>query len=645
MRRYFYSLAGKTDLLQSFIQQINLCRVFAEGNVINPKSGSMSNKVIRDKNWWKESIIYQIYPWSFKDSNGDGIGDLQGIISKLDYIASLGIDMVWLNPVYKSPNDDNGYDISDFYDIMQEMGTMEDIDILIKGLHDRKIRLMMDIIVNHTSDEHPWFTDARQSRENPYYQYYHWWPAEKGKPPHRYSHFDPAGNAWTYNKATDSYYLHYFSEKMPDLNWENPEVRKAIYDVMRFWFDKGVDGFRMDAICYISKDTSWPEVENIVKEKFGSDWAGYYAHGPHLHDYLQEMHRETLDRPDVTTLAEASGITKDEALLFVKEDRKELHMLYHFEGVQLGFAKEGYKRLEPGGLDLRKFKQLYTDWDQVFEQDGWGTIYLGNHDQPRMVTRWGNDEEQYREISAKMLITFLLTMRATPIFYYGDELGMTNIRFEKIEDYKDIETINMYKYVKSQGGDLDRFLKDAQITGRDNGRTPFPWDSSPNAGFTTGKPWLKINDNYKLVNAAAQDKDERSILQYFRQLVLLRKHKPVLVYGAYELLDADHQQVYTYTRTLDEEKLLIVLNFSKEEVLYKLPFVLDTSTEPLVNNMLSFRLENDTVTLSPYQALIFGPLPTDLPPLQDEAEAFADTLPVTKAKEENSSQESNELAI
>jgi oligo-1,6-glucosidase len=605
----------------------------------------MSNKVVRDKNWWKESIIYQIYPWSFKDSNGDGFGDLQGIISELDYIASLGVDMIWLNPIYKSPNDDNGYDISDFYDIMTEMGTMADFEMLIKGLHDRKIRLMLDLIVNHTSDEHPWFQDARQSRESPYYNYYHWWPAEKGKPPRRYSHFDPTGNAWTYNKATDAYYLHYFSEKMPDLNWENPEVRKAIYDVMRFWFDKGVDGFRMDAICYISKDTSWPEVESIVEEKYGSDWARYYAHGPHLHEYLQEMHRETLDRPDVTTLAEASGITKDEALLFVKEDRKELHMLYHFEGVQLGFAKEGYKRLESGGLNLRKFKQLYTDWDQVFEREGWGTIYLGNHDQPRLVSRWGNDEEQYREISAKMLITFLLTMRATPIFYYGDELGMTNIRFERIEDYKDIETVNMYKYVKSQGGDLERFLKDAQITGRDNGRTPFQWNGSPNAGFTTGKPWLKINDNYKLINADAQNKDERSILQYFRQLVLLRKHKPVLIYGTYELLDADHPQVYTYTRTLDEEKLLIVLNFSKEEVLYTLPFVLDTGTEPLVNNMLSFRLENDMVTLSPYQALIFGPLPTDLPPLQEEAQAFTDVLPAEKIKEENSSMESNELAI
>jgi len=604
----------------------------------------MSKEVIGDQHWWKESIIYQIYPWSFKDSNGDGIGDLQGIISKLDYIQSLGVDMVWLNPIYKSPNDDNGYDISDYYDIMKEVGTMNDFDQLLKGLHERKIRLMMDIVVNHTSDEHAWFLEAKQSRDSAYYNYYHWWPAEKGKPPHRYSHFDATGSAWTYNKATDSYYLHYFSEKMPDINWDNPDTRKAIYDIMRFWFDKGVDGFRMDAICYISKDMSWPDVQQLVKDRYNNDWAGYYAHGPHLHEYLQEMHREVLNRPDITTLAEASGITKDEALDFVKEDRKELHMLYHFEGVQLGFAKEGYKRLDPAGLDLRKLKKLYSDWDHVFATDGWGTVYLSNHDQPRMVSRWGNDDEKYREISSKMLITFLLTMRATPIFYYGDELGMTNIRFEKIEDYRDIETINMYKYIKSQGGDTAQFLKDAQITGRDNGRTPFQWDESANAGFTEGKPWLRINENYKLINAAAQEKDERSILQYFRQLVKLRKHKPVFVYGAYELLDPDHSQVYAYTRTLEEEKLLIVLNFSNEEVLYQLPFVLDIGTEPLVNNMLSFKLENDIVTLSPYQALIFGPLPADMSPLRDEAQALSEALPVIQIKEADSSLESNELA-
>jgi oligo-1,6-glucosidase len=560
-----------------------------------------------EKNWWKEGVIYQIYPRSFKDSNGDGIGDIPGIISKLDYLQSLGIDMVWLNPVYGSPNDDNGYDISDYYDIMKEFGTMEDFDVLLKGLHERNIRLLMDLVVNHTSDEHPWFKEAKQSRDSAYYKYYHWWPAEKGTPPFRYSHFDPTGNAWTYNKTTNSYYLHYFSEKMPDVNWENEATRQAIYEIMRFWFKKGVDGFRMDAICYISKDTSWPDVRNLVKNKYNNDWAGYYAHGPHLHDYLQEMHKETMEGFDVTTLAEASGITIDEALLFVKEDRKQLHMLYHFEGMMLGYEKDGYKRPDPKGPDLVQLKKVYTAWDEVFEQDGWGTIYLGNHDQPRMVSRWGNDSEQYREVSAKMLMTFLLTMRATPIFYNGDEIGMTNIRFDKIEDYKDIETINMYKYLQGKKEDVARFLKDQQTSARDNGRTPFQWDDSQNAGFTSGKPWLKINDNYKTLNEAAADKNDRSILQFFRQMVKLRKHKPSLVYGTYDLYDEKHPQVYTYTRTLDNEMLLIVLNFSKEQIAYDLPFHLNT--EPLVNNILAFDLKGNTLTLEPYQALIFGPLP------------------------------------
>jgi len=606
--------------------------------VLNRNDATMS-KI--EKNWWKESIIYQIYPRSFKDSNGDGIGDIPGIISKLDYLKSLGIDMVWLNPVYGSPNDDNGYDISDYYDIMKEFGTMEDFDVLLKGLHDRGIRLLMDLVVNHTSDEHPWFKEAKQSRESAYYNYYHWWPAEKGTPPFRYSHFDQNGNAWTYNKATDSYYLHYFSEKMPDINWENPETRQAIYEIMRFWFKKGVDGFRMDAICYISKDTTWPDVRDLVKEKYNNDWAGYYAHGPHLHDYLQEMHRETMDGFDVTTLAEASGITIDEALLFVKEDRKQLHMLYHFEGMMLGYEKEGYKRPDPNGPNLVELKKVYTAWDEVFEQDGWGTIYLGNHDQPRMVSRWGNDTEAFREISSKMLLTFLLTMRATPIFYNGDELGMTNIRFEKIEDYKDIETINMYKYLKSKNEDLDRFIKDQQTSARDNGRTPFQWDDSTNAGFTDGKPWLKINDNYKYINEAAQEKDDRSILQFFRQLVKLRKHKPVLVYGTYDLYDEQHPQIYTYTRTLDNEMLLIVLNFSKEKVVYDLPFMLDADTEPLVNNRLEFSLEGNNLTLEPYQAFIFGPLAPGTVPKRRAEKVY-----VRKEQlKEDTSLESSELAI
>lgn len=590
------------------------------------------------KNWWKEGVIYQIYPRSFKDSNGDGIGDIPGIISKLDYLQSLGIDMVWLNPVYGSPNDDNGYDISDYYDIMKEFGTMEDFDVLLKGLHDRKIRLLMDLVVNHTSDEHPWFKEAKQSRKSAYYNYYHWWPAEKGTPPFRYSHFDATGNAWTYNKATNAYYLHYFSEKMPDLNWENVATRQAIYEIMRFWFKKGVDGFRMDAICYISKDTSWPDVRDLVKTKYNKDWGGYYAHGPHLHDYLKEMHKETIEGFDVTTLAEASGITIDEALLFVKEDRKQLHMLYHFEGMMLGYEKEGYKRPDPKGLDLVKLKKVYTAWDEVFEQDGWGTIYLGNHDQPRMVSRWGNDAGEFREVSAKMLMTFLLTMRATPIFYNGDEIGMTNIRFDKIEDYRDIETINMYKYLQSKKEDLERFLKDQQTSARDNGRTPFQWDDTANAGFTTGKPWLKINDNYTTLNAAAENSNDRSILQFFRQMVLLRKHKPSLIYGTYDLYDEKHPQIYTYTRTLDKEMLLIVLNFSKQKIHYDLPFQLAADIEPLVNNTLTFNLQGNMLMLEPYQALIFGPLPPSKVPGRRAERAL-------KIKEENTSLESTEVAF
>lgn len=571
--------------------------------------------------WWKESIIYQIYPRSFKDSNGDGIGDLAGIISKLDYLQSLGIDTIWLNPVFGSPNDDNGYDTSNYYDIMTEYGTMKEFDILIEGLHDRHIKLLLDLVVNHTSDEHPWFKEGRLSRENPYYNYYHWWPAEKGKPPFRFSHFDPSGEAWTYNAATDSYYLHYFSAKMPDLNWENPQVRKEVYDIMRFWIKKGVDGFRLDAICYISKDTTWPEIET-------HDWGAYYAHGPHLHDYLQEMNREVLENSNITTLAEAAGITIDEALHFVEENRKELHMLYHFEGMHLGYLKGAYKRPDPKGIDLVELKRLYTAWDQIYQTGGWGTIYLTNHDQPRMVSRWGSDIETYREISAKMLITFLLTMRATPIFYNGDEIGMTNIRFEKIDDYKDIDTINMYKYLQRKGEDTARFLLDQQMAARDNSRTPFQWDDTTHAGFTEGTPWIRVNDNHRFINRAAQEKDDRSILRFFRQVVLLRKHQPALVYGKYQLYDPSHPQVYTYTRTLDTTMFLVVLNFSKETVVYQLPLILEADAEPLVNNMLTFELEGGNITLAPYQALIFGPLPPVMPTAAAATEEKAAALPL-----------------
>src|SRR3954452_342600 len=373
--------------------------------------------------WWKEAVIYQIYPRSFKDSNGDGIGDVQGIISKLDYIKSLGVDAVWLNPIFSSPNDDNGYDISDYRNIMSDFGTMQDFDELLHGMHERGLKLILDLVANHSSDEHEWFKQSRSSRSNPYRDYYHWWPAEKGKPAARYSFFDVEGNAWKYDEKTNAYYLHYFSVKQPDLNWENPAVRKEIYDIMRFWLDKGVDGFRMDVIPFISKDTTFPE----LPEKYNGDFIRYYAEGPHLHEYLQEMYREVLCKYNMMSVAEGVGIKTSTAMDFVDPDRDELNMLYHFDAIDIGYLPNVYKTIDPNGYNLVEFKEIYSRWNDLFCDKGWGTIYLGNHDRPRMVTRWGNDSEEFRELSTKMLNTFLLTMRATPYCYNGDELGITNI--------------------------------------------------------------------------------------------------------------------------------------------------------------------------------------------------------------------------
>ena len=523
---------------------------------ISAFSQSKSTDPGNQPKWWKEAVVYQVYPRSFQDSNGDGLGDLRGIRSRLDYIKSLGVTVIWLNPIYGSPNDDNGYDISDYRGIMKEFGTMQDFDELLQGMHARGLKLVMDLVVNHSSDQHPWFEQSRSSRDNPYRDYYHWWPAEKGTPAHRWSFFDVNGDAWKFDEKTNAYYLHYFSQKQPDLNWENPKVREEIFSMMRFWFDKGIDGFRMDVIPFISKDSSFPPLPG----EYDGDYIRYYANGPHTHEYLQAMNKEVLSRYDVMTVAEGIGVTPDNALKYVDPDRHELNMLYHFDGVSLGYLPNSHKMPDPKGWSLVDFKQIYSKWDAVFSERGWGTIYLGNHDQPRMVSRWGNDSPEWRELSSKMLTTFLLTMRATPYYFAGDELGMTNIRFDSIDDYQDIETRNWYQLEKKEG-DPVKFLEGAKISARDNGRTPFQWDSSANAGFTTGKPWLKVNPNYTSVNVAKENADPNSCLNYFRKLVALRKSNPVLVYGKYTLLDKDNPDVYSYTRELDGKKLLIVLNF------------------------------------------------------------------------------------
>lgn len=563
---------------------------------------------VADRKWWKELIVYQLYPRSFKDSNGDGIGDLKGIISKLDYLKSLGINAIWLNPVYASPNDDNGYDISDYYGIMPELGTMEDFDALLKGLHERGIKLLIDLVVNHTSDEHQWFVESRKSRDNPYRDFYHWWPAEKGEPPHRFSFFDPKGSGWEYDETTNAYYLHIFSKKMPDLNWENDQVREHIYEMMRFWFKKGVDGFRLDAITYIAKDHSFPELsEKDIQEKYRGDWSYFYSKGPRLHEFLQEMHRETFCHYDVVTIAETPGVLKNEALQFVHSDCKELHMLYHFEGMGLDRLPGGFKSVNPDGYQLPAFKKVYTEWDHVFEREGWGTIYLGNHDQGRMLTRWGNDSKKYRVASARMLITFLLSMRATPIFFNGDELGMANPKFDDINDYRDVEVKAMYNYYRKKKQDLKQFMNDMKISARDNSRTPFQWDATPQAGFTTGTPWIKVNPDHTYINQEAQEKDEHSVLHYFRKMVTLRKNRLVLVYGHYTLYDQEHNEVYAYTRILGREGVLVVLNFSGKKIRYTLPAPLMVKEEPVINNeaTLQFNPDNNELTLLPYQALIF----------------------------------------
>jgi oligo-1,6-glucosidase len=572
-------------------------------------SDTKAFREVPDRAWWKEAIVYQIYPRSFKDSDGDGVGDLKGIVSKLDYLEGLGIDIIWLNPIYGSPNADNGYDISDYQTIMKEFGTMQDFDNLLKGLHDRGIKLVMDLVVNHCSDEHEWFKQSRSSRMNPYRNYFHWWPAEKGKPPFRPGAFEVDGSGWRFDSLTNAYYLHYFSYRQPDLNWENPAVRQEIYKMMRSWFDKGVDGFRMDVIPFISKDTSFPVItQKDINEKYNGQWDQYLASGPYLHDHLQEMNREVLSKYDVMALAEGAGTTKATAMNFVDPARKELNMSYHFEGMNLGYIPGAFKRMDPKGYSLPAFKKIYSDWDSVFASKGWGTIYLGNHDQPRMLTRWGNDAPQFREYSSKLLSTFLLSMRGTPYYYQGDELGMSNIKFDSISQYRDIESIAAYGKTKNEGGDLQRFLNDQKISARDNGRTPFQWDNSNNAGFTTGTPWIKINENYTTVNAAAQEKDPNSILNYFRKLTVLRKNSPALIYGAYKIYNPEHEQVYAYTRTQGKEQMLVIMNFSNVPVIYPLPSALKnyTGATALLNNYPEFTIDKPTasVSLKPWQAII-----------------------------------------
>jgi oligo-1,6-glucosidase len=548
----------------------------------------------RNRSWWKEAIIYQIYPRSFKDTSNNGIGDIKGIIEKLDYIKNLGVTMVWLNPIYKSPNDDNGYDISNYRTIMEEFGSMSEFDELLSGLHKRDIKFVMDVVVNHSSDEHMWFQESRSSRDSEYRDYYHWWPAEKGKPNYRWSFFDEKSDAWKYDAQTDAYYLHYFSQKQPDLNWENSKVRQEVYDIMKFWAEKGVDGFRLDAFQFVSKDVTFPPlpegyhatIPNVIK---------HHGMGPHLHTYLKEMNNEVLSKYDVFAVSEGVGSSLEDAHAIVDEDRGELQMAYHFESTDLVSSLDK--------CTLAEIKECFTKWDTSFDKKGWLSIYLSNHDQARMVNRFGNAQPAYKEVSAKMLNTFILSMKGTPFTYYGDELGMTNNDFKEIEEYRDIAALNGYKILKAKGGDIALYLKTMNLLSRDNGRTPMQWDASKNSGFSAVKPWLPVNKNYKTVNVAHQEKDANSVLNHFKKMVLIRKKNLILVYGKYTLIQKSHKTIYAYTRVLKEEKILVLLNFSEKKSTITIS-ILNKNLTVLINNYDAVAIFNNTAELAPYQAII-----------------------------------------
>jgi len=545
-------------------------------------------KETQQKKWWKEAIVYQIYPRSFKDTDGDGIGDIKGIIEELDYIKSLGVTAIWLNPIYESPNFDNGYDVSDYRAIAKEYGGMEAFDTLLEEMHKRDLKIIMDIVVNHSSWEHPWFKASRSSRDNPYRDYYHWWPAEKGKPNYRYSLFDDKGDAWAYDSITDAYYLHYFAKQQPDLNWSNPKVKEEVVDILKFWSEKGVDGFRLDAFQFAAKDTTFPK----FPEGYEKDFIQYYAMQEGLHDYLKLMYDEVFSKYNVMSVAEGAGRNFKEAHELVDADRNELSMAYAFDAVDLP-NKEGYSP--------KIFKEVFTKWDNEFSEKGWISIFLSNHDQARLVSRFTDDNDEFRAVSAKMLHTFLLSMRGTPYLYYGDELGMTNIYFDAIEQYDDISTINNYKKTISEGGDGEAFLKRASKFSRDNGRTPMQWDATEKGGFTSGTPWLPVNENTKTINVVAQQEDPSSILNHFRAMTALRTSNPVLIYGDYELLDTE-DQIYAYLRSYEGQKVLVVLNYSKEDS------TLDLSnykwSDILINNYEDLETADGKAVLKPYQAVI-----------------------------------------
>ncbi|MCT4597056.1 MAG: alpha-glucosidase [Vallitalea sp.] len=538
-----------------------------------------------EKKWWHQSVVYQIYPRSFNDTNGDGIGDLQGIIEKLDYLKELGIDVIWLSPVYKSPNDDNGYDISDYEDIMDEFGTIQDMDELISEANKKGIKIVMDLVLNHTSDEHNWFIESKKSKDNPYRDYYIW----RDKPNNIKSTF--SGSAWEYDETTNEYYLHLFSKKQPDLNWENEKVRNKLYNMINYWIDKGVGGFRLDVIDLVGKE--------IDKEILGN--------GAKLHEYIQEMNSQTFGKHDLLTVGETWGATPEIAKLYSNQQRNEFSMIFQFEHILLD-QQEGKDKWDLKPLELKDLKKVLSKWQvELTEDDGWNSLFWNNHDLPRIISRWGNDTtEENRVLSGKMLATLLHGMKGTPYIYQGEEIGMTNVRFQSLDEYRDIESLNMYDERINEGYKHEDIMSSIYCKGRDNARTPMQWDDNINGGFTSSEPWIKLNSNYQTINVKKALQDKESIFYHYKKLIQIRKDNEVIIYGDFKLLLEDNKQVFAYLRQLDNQQILVICNFYDKEVEVNISEEkVCNPKEVMISNYSDTHLDITKLILRPYEAIMY----------------------------------------
>ena len=552
--------------------------------------------------WWKKAVVYQIYPKSFNDTTGNGVGDLQGIIEKLDYLKELGVDVVWLTPIYKSPQRDNGYDISDYFSIHEEYGTMEDFDLLLKEAHQRNIKIIMDIVVNHTSTEHEWFVQAKSSKDNPYRDFYIWKDGKDGREPTNWeSKF--GGSAWKLDEKTGQYYLHLFDVTQADLNWENEELRKKLYDMMSFWFEKGVDGFRLDVINLISKDQRFPDEDGSVPP---GDGRKFYTDGPRVHEYMKEMNKEVFSKYDSLTVGEMSSTTIDHCIQYTNPDSHELSMTFNFHHLKVDYPNG--EKWSVADFDFLALKRILSTWQvEMHKGGGWNALFWCNHDQPRIVSRYGNDQEYLSE-SAKMLATTIHMMQGTPYIYQGEEFGMTNPKFEDISEYRDVESLNIYELKKQEGMSESEILAILKEKSRDNSRTPVQWNSEKHAGFTNGTPWINVASNYEYINAENALKDTNSVFYHYQKLIQLRKQHDIITYGDYQLILEDHEDIFAYIRNGEDEKLLVINNFYGKETTFELPENIDVNgyrAEVLLSNYNDSETDVSRLSLRPYESIVF----------------------------------------